>query len=182
MSAALLDMPSISAAPPKNEILAGIVGGIFYIGTYFYFPAVPNPMNQEAIIAVAMVAPIVCGMTCGHASGLISGLLGTAAVATLTYSPWETLGIPGHTLMGFLAGYLTERFSPWVGVLSLAVGHLVNITLYAAVNQMGWCELLAWSDVNWFLLATEFLLGAFFCMLCFFMYILMFRSVMTEES
>jgi uncharacterized membrane protein len=94
-----------------------------------------NPFIPGAIVSVSVIVPVLAGILFGQRAGFLTGIFGTA----LNYlspagSLFELLSIIPHGIMGFSAGFLKRRFSTPIAALALVVGHILDTSVYIALN------------------------------------------------
>jgi len=95
------------------------------------FRNVPNPMVPGAILAFNMIFPVLAGYFYGPFSGAVSGATGTAISALLRGSPFDTLSIIPHLIMGLAAGWSGKYRSDLLSALTIIIGHVLNLIVYA---------------------------------------------------
>lgn len=104
--------------------------------THFVVSYIPNPLVPSANIALNMIFPVLAGYFFGPASGAVAGGVGTGLSALVGNDIYDALAVLPHTLMGALAGAAGARRSPFLAVLALACGHILNITFYWRFDQL----------------------------------------------
>jgi uncharacterized membrane protein len=92
---------------------------------------IPNPMVPGAILAFNMVFPVLAGYFYGPLSGALAGMAGTALSAAVRGSPFDTLSILPHLIMGLAAGWAGTKHSDFLSASTIVVGHVLNIIAYA---------------------------------------------------
>lgn len=115
-----------------NNLLIRIGFGIlFYVLLTAIQVHLRNPVLPGATIAISMIVPVLAGILFGRYSGALVGLAGTTvAVFVSSGSEFTLLSIIPHTIMGYLAGALTESRNPVTASLSLLIGYILNIMFF----------------------------------------------------
>lgn len=144
----------------NNTIIRICFGILFYVLLAAIQSLLQNPIVDGATIAISMLVPVLCGILFGRYSGAIIGFTGTAISSFLTTSSgFEILSIAPHAIMGYLAGHLTERYSPTLGSIALPIGHILNIATYIIVGKLS-AEVLG-SSYFYLGLGFEIIMGVF---------------------
>jgi len=118
-----------------------------------------NPFIPGAVIAVNMIIPVIAGILFGKWAGLAVGIFGTFLNSlTPAGSFFEFLSVLPHGVMGFSAGHFKGRFLSVIVMLSLVIGHILNIIMFISFKVMPITLLLNVSF--WLALAYEIFTGA----------------------
>jgi uncharacterized membrane protein len=140
-----------------------------------------NPIVPGAVIAVNMIIPVIGGILFGWRVGALVGIFGTAINAlTPAGSEFELAAIIPHGIMGFAAGYISEKFPIPLAAASIIIGHILNILSFLAFG------LLTFEIINvfrfWYGLAFESLAGIITIVVSIAIYRLVIQTNLTHRN
>ena len=96
-----------------------------------------NPFIPGAVIAVAMIVPVVAGILFGPSTGFLTGIIGTGLNAlTPAGSAFEIAAIIPHGIMGFYAGILRKSLPSPICSLTVIIGHSLNLIVFILFGLM----------------------------------------------
>ena len=118
-----------------------------------------NPLIPGAVIAVNMFVPVLAGILFGARTGFLVGLLGTLINAfTPAGSVFELLSVAPHAVMGYAAGFASQRLPSPIATLSLVIGQSLNILLFSLFGLIPLGNLIL--PEFWVGIAYEILIGS----------------------
>lgn len=122
-----------------NKYKKKIIGVIVYTILYPLFTPliqhIPNPMVENADIAINMIFPVLAGIFFGPISGAISGGLGTFLGYIIGKSPFDFYAIIPHLVMGGFSGIIAKKNQiTWISTSSILIGHLLNLIVFQLVG------------------------------------------------
>lgn len=117
----------------KNVIILALV----YTCIGYSVTEVHNPITGYPIafnMVVIVLAGALFGKNTGFFTGIMAGILAFIFAITFTagsHSPALAIATMfPDAIMGYLAGFLTERYNIFIGSLSIIVGHTLNIAAF----------------------------------------------------
>lgn len=115
----------------KRNFVFAIVFIVLYVLLGNARSVKPNPYIDGAVIAVNMIVPVVAGIVSGKKTGAVVGFFGTLLNAiSPAGSIYEFAAVIPHTIMGYTAGFLRQKYATPVSAFALLIGHILNIIMF----------------------------------------------------